>query len=680
MIRVYLIVFICKLVHSLILLHFTIVVDGELVRRTKVIEYDILSRLEDRSFRRRTVQKKETNEDALEDGEVVDESNEGQVVRSEKCSPDVDRRPRSSFDERPKYRKHDSDKRRTTEYSQREKINNFSERPAREHELNSGRRNGRFRDRDSGERSKFSSRASGNLKTSCERNQAVKNDLNERLALRERDLDAGRKRRHSREGSDEHLKYRGHGKHRTSGGYQIGGNNHVSEHLAFKEYGLKDAARKSERSGDSSENPRYRGPVSGKYRTSGDYLADVNNPTERVPFGEAFREHEFEDTSRKRERSRNSGENSKYRDSVPGKCRTSGDYPTEVHNHIEGVELRDAGKKREHSRDSDEHLKYRDRVSSKHKTSGDSGRRRERSREQESKDAGRKHERSGDSGENLKLRVPVSSKHKTTGDYQAEVNNHVDERSAVRQSYSEQLKDIGRKCELFGDSGENPTSRRPTSCKYNTGSDYQAEVKYHVNERVDFGKAFREQELNNTGRKFERPSENSKYASPIPGKYKTRGDYEAEVNNHVIDRSAEEPEIKTTCGERERSGDTDESIANHEFDSGWYKNQSIEQCTPLKLINREFRGFPILTKKLVSPIADTPDHIKEKLKECSTVKVSPVPMINELRVLENGETPPLVENAPSISGDQNQVCVVDVSVTTDAEHGVFKRRRRNPHV
>lgn len=139
----------------------------------------------------------------------------------------------------------------------------------------------------------------------------------------------------------------------------------------------------------------------------------------------------------------------------------------------------------------------------------------------------------------------------------------------------------------------------------------------------------------------------------------------------------------------------------------WFKTQSTELCTPLKLINNELRDLPMFPNKLVSPIADTPDHIKEKLKDYSnSVKVSPVPMLNERRVLDNCTTDKFAHNKPSpvkptmidvkntdakeeISDNMpesifTRVSDVDnptsnnkrISISIYVEHGVFKKKRK----
>lgn len=92
--------------------------------------------------------------------------------------------------------------------------------------------------------------------------------------------------------------------------------------------------------------------------------------------------------------------------------------------------------------------------------------------------------------------------------------------------------------------------------------------------------------------------------------------------------------------------------------------------------------------KLVSPIADTPDHLKALFND-SKVKVSPIPMLNERRVLDEFDSLAEKHVIPTkaakkdftvsrISNEEPSKSIVIGTDSTFAEHGVFVRKRRIP--
>lgn len=99
----------------------------------------------------------------------------------------------------------------------------------------------------------------------------------------------------------------------------------------------------------------------------------------------------------------------------------------------------------------------------------------------------------------------------------------------------------------------------------------------------------------------------------------------------------------------------------------------LEKCdqqpydTPRKLINGELIGFPFkYPLKLITPLRDTPDCLKEKLNALRNSDICPVvPMLNEHRMLDNHET-----------ANVNSSSSFSVLSVNDAEHGAFSRKGR----
>lgn len=103
-------------------------------------------------------------------------------------------------------------------------------------------------------------------------------------------------------------------------------------------------------------------------------------------------------------------------------------------------------------------------------------------------------------------------------------------------------------------------------------------------------------------------------------------------------------------------------------------------ATPHKLSNGA-KYIPAKLK-LVSPIADTPDHLKALFND-PKIKVSPIPMLNERRGLDAFSSPvkepaasSLESNQSGDSTDTGATVVVSGTDSCNAEHGVFKRKKR----
>ena len=101
--------------------------------------------------------------------------------------------------------------------------------------------------------------------------------------------------------------------------------------------------------------------------------------------------------------------------------------------------------------------------------------------------------------------------------------------------------------------------------------------------------------------------------------------------------------------------------------------------------------------KLISPLPNTPDQLKEKFKELGNVKVNPVPLLLNEVINENGDSNQLKEKSENDGGMEPVPSSSNVTVlehkseacnhvkdsveiqtvkTDDVEHGVFKRKRK----
>ncbi|XKL63645.1 hypothetical protein PGB90_006009 [Kerria lacca] len=139
---------------------------------------------------------------------------------------------------------------------------------------------------------------------------------------------------------------------------------------------------------------------------------------------------------------------------------------------------------------------------------------------------------------------------------------------------------------------------------------------------------------------------------------------------------------------------TNDEIKKHiksKIVNGHFKQESsfslFDYDTPMKIVKNEMLGFSSLT--LVSPIGATPDHIKEKLIE-NSVKISPIPMLNEFRILEENEKsalpPNVVQEESKKVENKDSSNIVNMSATKannsigDLEQGTFTRKRKRPRI